>query len=193
MIETTPAKRKGTFSKESGFTFIELAVVIVVVIILAVAAISAGIRELQVSKLREANSQLLADIEELRSASVRTSRSTALELINPTSGSENDGERANSYKMIFDKNDPSKSIVRTLPTGVEIAMNSGSGTKQGISKFGYTAPYGTITAIGIEATMRTQYGGSDWYDSRANRYHILNYLIGVTGKPVTGNLERTRQ
>lgn len=185
------SNQQDTFFNENGFTFMELAVILTIVGILATTILSAALRELHISKLRGANSQFLTDIEELRSASVRTSRNTALELINPTSGSSNDGERATSYKMIFDKNDSSRNIIRTLPEGVEIAMNSNS--RQGINKFGYTAPYATITAIGVEATIRTQYGGSNWYDSRARRYHIRNYLIGVTGKPVTGNLERTRQ
>lgn len=193
-------RRWGAMPKENGFTFIELAVIIIIVGVLAVTIMPLAIEELNISKMREVNSQLIADIEELRSASIRTSRSTSLELINVGGKS--------GYKMIFDKNDPSRDIIRNFPKGMVIEGTEsripssnfsvdpltggfipGMVGKSSVTKIGFYAPYGTITATGVEIMLYSNRSDNHYRDG----HRIINYLIGVTGKPIAGNLERKSQ
>lgn len=153
-----------SFSRNSGYSLLELLVILAVVGILLTILFGSVGTQIQQSKLREAVSQVAADIEKARSASFRSSKSTAIEVAN-------DGR---SYTLIFDADArrPVQTEKRPLPDGITLSVSYPNNANRIIKKFGYTAPYGTITATGLRVSLTSV---------RINNPKTF-YLVGVTGK-----------
>lgn len=142
-----------------GFTLLELLIVILMVGILF-SVLIANIRgELISNQIRAAASQIAPALENLRTASIKTSKDASFTLIN---GGKIYEIRPNGAAS----GDPVQTI--NIPDDVQLTINSVS---SGLVT--YNAPYGDIDASGRKLVLKKA-GGTDQ----------TIYLVGVTGKVV---------
>lgn len=142
-----------------GFTILELLIVIIITGILFAILVSNVRGEIVSNQIRAAASQIAPAFENLRSSSVKTSKSARFTLIN---GGKSYEIRANGIAV----GDPVQTV--TIPDGVQLTINgASSGTVT------YNAPYGDIDAVGRTLSLSKSGGTSQTF-----------YLVGVTGKVV---------
>lgn len=144
---------------DSGFTLIELLVVILIIALLATVVVGGISKQIMNSRLKEAASQVAGDIERMRSGAIRTSQDSSM-TIAP------DGK---TYTVSVG----GVSQQAALPDGVVLQINySGNNTTVNITKFGYSAPYGTVSAMDLKIKLTAP----------NTNYESGFGLMGVTGK-----------
>jgi type IV pilus assembly protein PilA len=141
----------------SGFTLIEILIVIAVLGIILAIGISTYLRESRVSLVRQAAVQLQVGIENLRSRTIRFNRDATFTRISATQ----------VQYAIPTSNTASPLTVETLQPGVTIALESGTDT------FTYSAPLSTIDAT--PNVYRVEVNGV---------LPLYVKIIGVTGKVI---------
>jgi len=144
---------------ESGFTLIELILVMATVAILF-SVIIANVRAEAISnQIRSAASQIALDIERVRSAAVKTSKDTSFTLIN----------QGQSYELrLAGVLAGSPVTVANIPDGVILKLG---GLTTGT--LGYSAPYGDSSATSRTLTVEKSGGTNQTF-----------YIVGVTGKVI---------
>lgn len=142
-----------------GFSLVELLTILAVVGILSGIAFSAAQRAMQRQQVAEAASQVMQDIERLRSSAIKTSQDATLTL-NPSN--------KNEYTLTYWNNGTNK-ITQT----VKVA-NGATLDMEGATALAYTAPYGELAAPNRTVTVLPQNGNQ-------NMKNIF-YIVGVTGQ-----------
>lgn len=139
---------------QKGFTIIEILIVLMLVGILVAISLEAVRGQVLGSALREADSQLVADLEQARSSAFKTSQDSVFTLAA-------DGK---SYTLKL----AGQSITKRLPNPVTMTI-SGTSTP---NTFTYSAPYGTVSAVGATLNLSVPIKSKTLY------------LLGVTGKVI---------
>lgn len=145
-----------------GFSIVELIIVMVILGILS-AITFVGLRPmLERQQVAEAAAQVAQDIEQLRSASVKTSRDAVL-TFNPANPKE--------YTLLY-WNGGKEAVKETvsLPNGASMNIADASGA----ATISYRAPYGELAATNRTLTITPANGNT----TTAKKI----YLVGVTGQ-----------
>lgn len=148
--------------KSQGFTLLELLAVILVASILG-GITFVGIRTLmQRQQVAESASQLMQDIQRLRSGAVKTSRDAVLTF---------DSAKPNEYKISY-WDGASSAVTRTvtLANGASMDIDGATGT----TKLEYKAPYGELSAPNRTITVTSAAGNP--------RPVQKIYVVGITGQ-----------
>jgi prepilin-type N-terminal cleavage/methylation domain-containing protein len=158
-LNTRSRRRAG---RASGFTLVEMLLVIAVVALLSALVFTTFARESRVSAVRQQSVELQTDLESLRSASIRYNQDAIFERLSPT-----------SYRL-------------TLPTGNPAAPRiiTRDWTSTGVSYSGgqdlrYRAPSAELQTLGfVDLTSVDEF--------EVSLTDIVYYVkvIGVTGKAV---------
>lgn len=149
-------------NRNSGFTLIELILVVAVIGIVSAVVISNVRGQLIGNDLRQANSQVIADLERMRSASLMTSRNSTM-----TIASDN-----HSYVLALNGDEGNQMV--TLPGNVNLVVTNSIGGSVVTGPITYSAPYGTVGAPGTVFTLSVP----------GSTQSLQFYLLGVTGKVV---------
>ncbi|QFP75666.1 Tfp pilus assembly protein FimT/FimU [Deinococcus sp. AJ005] len=142
----------------SGFTLIEVLVVIAIIGILGGIFGSSLIRSIRTAELREAANQVASDFQRARSLAQRGSTNVTI--------TTSKGTASGSYSV--------DGQARTLPNNIKLVCktNCGAGTAAATT---YQAPYGELTNLGSVFTVQSPAGGVAALEIR---------IVGVTGKVI---------
>lgn len=145
--------------KASGFTLLELLVVMLIVSIVILAFSYSSVRSLRAAELREGAIQLASDFREARSKAQRRSEDTLLTWMADSNG------RATQYQIA--------GITKQLPKGIYFICQ----TNCSQSQISYSAPFGELGsgAVGHVLQLYSPMRGITPIDIR---------LVGVTGKVI---------
>lgn len=144
--------------KTSGFTLIEVLVVIAIIGILGGIFGSSLIRSIRTAELREAANQVASDFQRARSLSQRGS--TNVTITAPK------GTASGSYSV--------DGQARTLPNNIKLVCKTNCGTGAAAATT-YQAPYGELTNLGSVFTVQSPASGVAALEIR---------IVGVTGKVI---------
>jgi prepilin-type N-terminal cleavage/methylation domain-containing protein len=149
--------------RAQGYTLVEVILVISVIAILFSVIIVNVRDELMSNQVRSATSQIVRDIERIRSAAIKRSKDSRLTLISSGRGYElrPDGTQSGASVETF-----------TVPDGVTLSfiLNNAPVTTGSIN---YSAPYGDSTATSNTLAVSLSGGTTQTF-----------YLVGVTGKVI---------
>ena len=152
--------------RQHGFTLLELLVVMTIVGILIAIVISSSLTTQRRSQLRDAAVQLIADLNQARGLSSRTSVDTAVALCVSGSACTATSGPTTTYQNAWTG---AGSGIRILPNGIKVAVYSSSA-----NKITYAAPNGEVSTNGILWQLSSP-TISDVYYVKA---------VGVTGKVI---------
>lgn len=145
--------------KSSGFTLLELLIVMAIIGIIASIFSWGFIRNIRTSELREAATQVAADFRRARSQAQRQSKDIVLVLPNGTGGT--------TYKVDTEN--------KTISNGIRVSCTTScAGANVNVT---YQAPYGELGsgATGNVFTLTSPMNGITPYEIR---------IVGVTGKVI---------
>lgn len=146
-----------------GFSLVELLTIIAVVGILGGIAFSAARGAMLKQQTAEAASQVIQDLERLRSSAIKTSRDAQL-IFNTT--------KKNEYRLVYWNDGVTKvDKIVPLPNGASLDV---SGAVSNIATITYKAPYAELDTTNRTVSVLPQ-GGNQ---SMKNVF----YIVGVTGQ-----------
>lgn len=147
MIQTTT---------RAAFTLIELLVVMAILGIITAAGVSTYARESRVTSVRQVVTQLQADLEDLRSKTIRFNSDGKFTL-----------DSSSQYTLEIPTGGAAATKVRTIPANISVTVTAGTPVS-----FSYLAPFSQVSAV------------SRVYQVEFDDITSFVKVIGVTGRAV---------
>jgi prepilin-type N-terminal cleavage/methylation domain-containing protein len=149
-------RRRSNRASQLGFTLIELLIVMAILGIITAAGVSTYARESRVTLVRQVATQLQADLEDLRSKTIRFSTDATFTLDSDT-----------QYTLNIPTDGTVEIKIRTIPTNV--SLTAVTGTPATLS---YKSPLSQVSAV------------SRVYQVQFDDISLFVKVIGVTGRAV---------